>query len=80
MYVLCQLSLGRAHHQTELAGELNPNLDHLSGLNLAVHCEHVVGHLGDLLPQELEATLPAPHPPQVVRHHHHTPLYSLRCC
>ena len=34
MYVLSQLSLGGAHHQAELAGELNPNLDHQSGLNL----------------------------------------------
>ena len=80
MYVLRQLSLGRAHHQAELAGELNPNLDHLPGLNLVVHCQHVVSHLRDLLPQELEATFSAPHPPKVVWHHHHTPIYSLRCC
>ena len=80
MYVLSQLSLGGAHHQAELAGELNPNFDHQSGLNLGVHCQHMVGHLGNILPQELEATFSASHPPQVVRHRHHTLLYSLGCC
>ena len=80
VYVFSQLNLGSAHHQTKLTGELNPNLDHLSRLDLGVHCQHVVAHLRDILTQELEATLSAPHPPKVVRNRHHTSLHSLRCC
>ena len=74
MDVLRQLNLGCAHHQAELTGELNPDLNHLPGLDVVMHCQHMVGHLRDLLPQELKPTFPTSHSPQIMRQCHHTPL------